>query len=789
MIPFLKFTIAASAVAFLASCGSPQQTEQNKTNNQQETNVSNLEKEAIENARKIIGQLTIKEKLAQLQSGSLLVIKAASDEDGNLNFDTLKKYYPYGMGMMNVDFADAPQEKYTRQVNSLKEYHKTLAHPIPCIYIGEGLHGLMSNGTTVFPQAIALGCSWDTVQLGKVYRTTALEANARGINLLFSPILDLARDPRFGRIEEMYSEDPYLCGSLGSTAVRNFQQQKPDGSLFVASTLKHYVGHGQVEGGRNVAAFTGSANDLLNNHLLPFEMAVKAGAAAVMPAYNDVCDLPVTVNKWLLQDVLRKSLNFNGLIVSDQNAVDVMYTVNTVASSLQEAAEMAITAGINIDIIWAKGTFDLLENSVKEGKISEHTIDKALEYLLVLKYKLGLFANDAPADIDNMNKITNCQAHKDLARETARKTMVLLKNDTVKNLPILPLDSSKVKHIAVIGPNANSLDYGGYTAEPVVPGVSVYQGFKNFCDQKGIKVSYAEGCKIATTPGAFWQNDNQVPNDPKDDEKLINQAVSVARSADVIVLCIGENVSFSREAWGEDHRGDRDDINLLGRQTDLIKKLAALGKPIVTFVFGGRPLNIKPAADNSNALVQCFYLGQEGGNAVADVVFGKYNFEGKLSVSIPHSAGSLPCYYNMKPSRYRSYIYEEEHCLYPFGYGLSYSKFEISEPKSSRAKYMAIDTVEISVDVKNIGNKEGSETVQLYIHDDFSSSVRPIKELRGFEKVYLKPNEQKTVTFKLSKNDFMYYGQSLKKIFEPGSFTIMVGNSSDNVKKCSIEIN
>ena len=787
MTSFFKSTLAFTAAAIIASCSSVQQPKESDNDN--DIVVSDLEKDAIINARKIIGQLSIKEKLAQLQSGSLLVIKAASDEQGNLNFDTLRKYYPYGMGMMNVDFADAPQEKYTRQVNSLKEYHKTIPHPIPCIYIGEGLHGLMSMGTTVYPQAIALGCSWDTVQLGKVYRATALEAHARGISLLFSPILDLARDARFGRIEEMYSEDPFLCGSLGSTAVRNFQQQKSDGSLYMAATLKHYVGHGQVEGGRNVAAYTGSANDLLNNHLLPFEMAVDAGAAAVMPAYNDVCDMPVTVNKWLLQDILRKRLKFNGLIVSDQNAIDVMHTVNSIAKNLQEAAEMAITAGINIDIIWAKGTFQLLENSVRENKISERTIDKALEYLLVLKYKLGLFTNDSLADIDYMNKITNCQAHKDLARETARKTMVLLKNSDVKDAPMLPLDSSKVKRIAVIGPNANSLDYGGYTAEPVVQGVSVYEGIKNFCEPKGIKVSYAEGCKIATTPGAFWQNDNQVPNDAKSDEKLINEAVNVARNADVVVLCVGETVSFSREAWGENHRGDRDDINLLGRQNLLAEKIKALGKPVVTLIFGGRPLNIKPVADKSDALVQCFYLGQECGNAVADVIFGKYNFEGHLSVSIPHSAGSLPCYYNMKPSRYRSYVYEEEHCLYPFGFGLSYSKFDISTPRVDRDIYSSDEIVEVLVDVKNVSSVDGCETVQLYIHDDFSSSVRPVKELRDFQKVYLKAGESKTISFQLVKNNFMYYDQSLRKVFEPGTFTIMVGNSSDNVKSCSIEIN
>ena len=787
----------AALCLFLPSCSQKQA----ETVDEEDSKSGSYIYQAITKSREIIAQLSLKEKLAQLQSGSIYVIKDAADSLGNLNFDTLRKYYPYGMGLMNIDFGGTSGEMYCRIVNSLKEYNNTLEHPIPIIFIGEGLHGLMSMGTTVFPQAISLGCSFDTTLLKKVYEVTAQEAKARGINMLFSPILDLARDPRFGRIEEMYSEDPFLCGIYGRTAVTSFQNAGENGHLEMAATLKHYMGHGQVEGGRNVAAYTGSMNDLMNFHSIPFEMCVKAGVASVMPAYNDVCDLPVTVNKHLLIDVLRKQFGFRGLIVSDQNAVDRMYDVNHLASSYQEAAELAIKSGIEIDIIGREGTFQLLEKAVESGELSERHINRALLRLLILKWRLGLFDNDPKTDIAYMNSVTNNQAHKDLARETARKTMVLLKNDGV-----LPLDSTKIKKIAVIGPNANSLDYGGYTAEPVYPGVTVLEGIKRFAADKKIKVEYAEGCRLSDSAAAFWKNDNQVLVSEQTAQKLINQAVAVAKTSDVVVLCMGENVSYSREAWGENHRGDRDDLELLGFQNRLNQELKKTGKPVVTLIFGGRPLNLKPARDNSNSLVQCFYLGQECGNAVADVLFGKYNFEGKLSVSMPASAGSLPCYYNMKPNRFRSYVFEDRgdtifpyildtvknvysyvenawepptnHAVYPFGYGLSYTTFEVSAPEINRDTLTNSKTVKITTTVKNTGSVDGAEVVQLYIRDEFASVVRPVKELKAFKKVWLKAGESLQVEFELTKDDLTFYDQEMQKVFEPGNFLVYVGTSS-----------
>ncbi|MBR2887964.1 MAG: glycoside hydrolase family 3 C-terminal domain-containing protein, partial [Bacteroidales bacterium] len=477
-----------------------------------------------------------------------------------------------------------------------------------------------------------------------------------------------------------------------------------------------------------------------------------------------------------------------------------MYDVNHLAPSYRKAAELALNSGIEIDIIGSEGTFQMLEESVQKGEISESLIDKALIRLLVTKWRLGLFDEDKPVDIPALLEINQCAEHLDLARETARKTMVLLKNDGV-----LPL-SNKIKKVAVIGPNAKTLDYGGYTAEPVTPGVSVYEGIKAFGEANNISVSYAEGCRLSDFGPSFWQNDNQalIPDDRA--RKMISEAVSVAKSADVVILCVGENVSYSREAWLESHRGDRDNLEFLGLQNELVEKIKATGKPVVTLVFGGRPLNIRPAAENSNALVQCFYLGQQCGNAVADVIFGKYNFEGKLSVTMPSSAGALPCYYNMKPNRFRSYVFEDRgdtifpyvcdtatgtysfvyqswepktnHATYPFGFGLSYTTFDISQPKVSQDTVPQSATVKITTTITNTGSVDGAEVVQLYIRDEFSSVVRPIKELKGFNKVYLKAGESKEVTFALTKDDLMFYNEKLEKIFEPGNFLVYVGSSS-----------
>jgi beta-glucosidase len=737
--------------------------------------------EAVRYANSIIAKMSLEEKIAQLEAGSFINIKKAIAENGDINRDTLVKYYPYGFGAINLDFKLTPED-YVKTVNELQAYNLSLKNAIPVIFLGEGLHGLMSNGATVFPQAIALGCSWDTKLLEKVYTVTAIEAHARGIRQLLSPVLDLAREPRFGRIEEMYSEDPYLTGMLGLSAVRGFQQTDSVGNYFVGATLKHFVGHGQPEGGRNTSLVSVSAQDIMNNHLQPFEMIIREGdLAAVMPAYNEVCDVPVHASEWLVSDVLRKQLGFNGLVISDQNAVDQLYQTHHVAKDAGEAAYLAIRAGINLDLVWLRGTFSKLDSLVRQGVLAESEIDNSVRKLLVLKHKLDLF-NFEPLNVEKMLAFTNNESHKQIALEAAHKTMVLLKNEN----KLLPLDPTKIKRLAVIGPNAADVHFGGYTAEPR-SGISVLAGIESFAQGK-FDVEYAEGCKIALETSSFWEDNCQTPNSPDDDRRLIAEAVKTAKRCDVVLLVIGETVAFAREAWSEWHRGDRESLELLGMQNQLFKEMIATGKPVVVLMINGRPLAINDVARDAHALIECFYPGQEGGTAVADVLFGKVNPSGKLAVTFPKSVGELPCFYNHKPSRSRSYVYTDSKPLFPFGFGLSYTTFEYSDPLIDRQLIKANETVSISVTIKNTGSRYGEEIVQLYLRDNVSKGVRPVKELKRFAKIGLEAGESETVVFELDEAALSYYNPQLQKVAEPGMFTVMIGPSSDNLRSVSFEL-
>jgi len=400
-----------------------------------------------------------------------------------------------------------------------------------------------------------------------------------------------------------------------------------------------------------------------------------------------------------------------------------------------------------------------------------------------LKYKLGLFeAKDIVAS--HMLEVTNSPAHKALALEVAQKSLVLLKN----NSNTLPLDASKLKTVAVIGPLAKGVHFGGYTAEPR-RGIDVLQGIQKFAGTT-FHVVYAEGCRLAKEESSFWKNEVQTPIDDAVNEKLMEEAVKTAAQSDVVVLALGETVAFSREAWGEDHLGDRDNLDLLGKQNQLVEMLLKTGKPVVVLMFGGRPLSFNYVAENVPAIIQVFYPGQEGGTAIANVLFGNVNPSGKLSVTIPKSVGQLPCYYSRKPSRMRSYIYfKGSEPLFPFGYGLSYTSFKYAEPTIDKTEITSTQSVQVSVQITNTGKVTGEEVVQLYIHDRISKGVRPIKELKDFTRVALQPNETKTVTFTITPDKLSYYNPDLQKVIEPGDFDVMVGANSEDVKKVSFKVN
>jgi beta-glucosidase len=730
----------------------------------------------------LMSQMTLSEKIAQMQYYAYNRIERFVDKDGNISLDTLSKYFPYGMGGFNLGI-DLSPEAYLTLRNTVQKYNLTRHAGIPVAFIAEGLHGAMLNSATVFPQAIALGCTWDTVLLEELYTATALEGRKRGVVQFLSPVLDLGRDPRFGRIEEMYSEDPYLVAQMSKAAVWGFQGRTnmPDNN-HLAATLKHFMGHGFPEGGRNTAPLNLSPYDMLNDHFYPFYVCInEAHPASVMPSYNEFNGMPNHGSKWLLDNILRKEAGFKGFITSDQDAITEMWRQHAVVPDEAQAAKLSLLSGISIDITYSKGSYSKLEELVKSGEISEEVINQHVRQILTFKFKMGLFEHPYE-NMDEMKAINNCKAHKQIAYEAACKSMVLLKNAN----HLLPLDSTQVKTIAVIGPNAKGVHFGGYTVEPR-NGIDPFDGISHFANGR-FKVVYAEGCKISRDPGSFWGNTNPILSDPNEDQILIKEAVKLAKQSDVIVLVIGENESFCREGWSEAHRGDRESLELLGAQNDLVKEMLKTGKPVVVVLFNGRPLTINYVAENVPAIIEGWYAGEETGTALADILFGKVNPSGKLSVTFPKSTGELPCYYDRKPTRARSYLNVDSQYLYPFGYGLSYSTFEYSNLKIDKTEMSANESVTVSFTVKNTSQRTGDEVVQLYIRDKVSSGVRPMKELKDFARVTLAAGESKTLHFVVTAEKLKFYNYELKRVAEPGDFEVMVGGNSESLLKTSFTL-
>ena len=731
----------------------------------------------------LISKMTLQEKKMQLQIRSFDGFKKFLKENGEMNADSLTKYYPNGIGGLGIDINLEP-EIYVKVLNSFQKWSTSRGQKIPIEFIGEGLHGYMARGATVFPQAIALGSTWDPELAERIFTVAALEASSRGVVQVYAPNLDLAREPRFGRTEEMLSEDPYLVAMMGNAEVNGFQGRsaKPDRN-HVATTLKHFVGHGQPEGGRNTAPINISNYDLMNNDLFPFEYIIKhANPVSLMPSYNEIGGVPNHANAWLIKDVLRKQFGFKNFITSDQSAIEQIHTLHSFAKSDSEAAKIAIENTIDLDLQFNSGPYNALDTLVKSGQLEEKQINESLRKFLKFKYEMGLFDNPY-ADVAKMKAVTNTPEHKKLALEAAEKALILLKNEN----NILPLDNKKIKTLAVIGPLAKGAHFGGYSAEPrhgidVLDGLIAYAG-------KDFKVTYAEGCKLALEESSFSGNEIHTPNTIEDDKRLIKEAVEVAKKSDVIVLAIGETVAFCREAWGENHLGDRSSLELIGLQNELVTELLATGKPIVAVLFGGRPLAINEIKKNVPAILQAFYLGQEGGHALANVLFGKVNPSGKLAITMPKSAGELPAYYNRQPSRMRSYVNENSQPIFPFGFGLSYTTYSYGKPILDKTTISKTENITLTIPITNTGKVAGEETVQLYIRDVVSSGSRPIMELKDFTKVKLNAGETKNISFTITPEKLMFYNYKLEKVLESGDFKVMVGPNSANVQTVKFTVN
>jgi len=729
----------------------------------------------------LLSRMTLEEKAAQMMCVWQKKSETLVNAEGNFDLRKAKAAFKLGHGLGQVGRpSDAGKGKNARQMAELtnaiqKFFIENTRLGIPVMFHEECLHGHAGINSTSFSQPIGLGATFNPELVESLYAMTAEETRARGAHQALTPVVDVARDPRWGRVEECFGEDPCLVAQLGMAAVRGFQG---DGSFndkkHVIATLKHFAAHGQPESGINCAPANISLRLLRETFLHPFKEAIqKAGAISVMASYNEIDGVPSHASQWLLRDVLRKEWGFKGYVVSDYYAIwELSYRPDThghfVARDKKEACVLAVQAGVNIDFPEPDCYLHLVE-LVRKGALKESQLDELVAPMLFWKFKMGLF--DEPyVNPDEAERIVGCETNRRLALQAARETITLLKN--ADNL--VPLNPSKIKSIAVIGPNADRELLGGYSGRPKFY-TSLLEGIRTKVGER-VQVPFAEGCKI--TMGGSWNQDLVTPSHPEDDRKQIHEAVKVAQQTDVVVLAIGGNEQTSREAWSIKHLGDRTRLDLIGRQQELVTAVLSTGKPVIVFLFNGSPLSIQYLNENVPVIFECWYLGQETGHAVADVLFGDFNPGGKLPITIPRSAGHLPAFYNYKPSARRGYFLDDVSPLYPFGFGLSYTTFAFKNLRLKKKKIRAGESTRVFVDLKNTGKRPGTEVVQMYIRDLVSSVTRPIKELKSFQKISLRQGETRTVALDITPESLAFYDINMKYVVEPGEFEIMVGNSS-----------
>ncbi len=740
----------------------------------------------------LLSRMTLQEKIAQL---SCIWQRKGEVEDAHGNFDPARasRVFPYGIGQVARPSDRVPLEANDPLQNAFRDVPQTVAFVnavqhysvddtrlgIPTLFHGEGLHGFMARDATSFPQAIALASSWDPALITRVYTVVAREARARGVQLLLTPVINLGRDPRWGRIEETFGEDPYIAGQMGIAEVRGLQGDTlPLGPDRVFATLKHMAAYGVPEAGTNVGPAEISQRTLLQMYLPQFHAAIQhANAQVVMASYNEIGGIPSHANRWMLTDVLRNQWGFKGVVVGDYEGIEQLMSLHHVAGNLTDAGALALHAGVDDDMPDGEA-FANLPQALAAGKVTQAEIDTAVRRVLRLKFLGGLFEHPY-ADARYAEKVTDDADARALAVKAAQESIVLLKNDGT-----LPLDTRRIKTLAVIGPNAGVARLGGYSEVPA-HSVSILQGIRNLAGH-GVHVVYAPGVKLLASGDQY--TDQVVLPAAAANRALIRQAVSVARTADRIVLVVGTRDALCREGWADNHLGDRDSLELIDQQQQLAEAMFALGKPVVVVLINGCPLAVDEIAHKANALIEGWYLGQEGGTAMADVLLGKTDPGGKLTVTIPRAVGFVPYNYDEKPSAHRGYQFADNSPLFPFGYGLSYTTFDVGPPVLSAASIHSNGTVTVSVNVRNTGKVAGAEVVQLYLHELVTSVTEPTKVLRGFERVSLAPGASTQVRFELGRDDFAIWDENLRYGVEPGTFQVMAGPDSVDLKTATFEV-
>jgi len=694
-----------------------------------------------------------------------------------------------------VGVCDSPFEGLEQIANQSKAAKKHAKENtrlgIPPIQIAECLHGLLAYGATIYPQAIAQGSTWNPELIERMSAQIAEEASSVGVDQALSPLFDLIRDPRYGRNEECYAEDPYLVAEIGKAFVTGMQGKPdqtrtgiPEGKLMC--TAKHFAGYSVPAAGINLAPASLGEREMRTLHLYPFEKVVKeANVYSVMPSYNETDGIPAHANHHLLTDILRDEWGFEGYVFSDYGGVSHLTHFHKTAPDKKEAAYQAFTAGLDLEAA-RPDIYPHIAELVKEGRLSEADVDVAVRRILKAKFRSGVF-DKKYADVKNLKKHVHTPEHIALAKTIADESIVLLQNKD----NILPLHPDKIKSIAVVGPNANQVQYGDYSyTRDNKSGVTVLQGITDLVGDK-VKVNYAKGCGISSL-----------------DTTGIAEAVEAAKESDVVVAVLGEtSVILSGLGWG---RGpgemeaddafttgegyDITDINPIGVQRQLLQALKATGKPIVLVLVHGRPWSIVWEKDNMDAILEAWYPGEQGGNAVADVLFGKVNPSGRLNATFPQSAGHIPVAYDYKPSAKginrepgtperpgRDYVFSSPDPVFPFGHGLSYTDFEYGDMQISGDTF-GNEGITVSVNVKNTGSVPGKEVVQLYVNDKISSVTTPVKALKGFSKISLAPGESRRVSFTVAPEDLGLWNRDMKYVTEPGEFDFMFGKSSEDIQ-------
>ena len=751
----------------------------------------------------LLRRMTLEEKVAQMVS--LWSGKRAITDSATRRFDAARapRWFRVGIGRIERP-SDAHGARATAEfTNAIQRWTRDSTRlGIPVLFHEEALHGLQGPEATSFPQAIALASSWNPELVERVFGVVAAEVRARGAQQVLAPVVDVAREPRWGRIEETYGEDPFLASRLGVAAIRGFQGAgRLTGSTpsmpadRVIATLKHMTGHGQPESGINTGPAPLGENTLRNYFFPPFEAGVKEGhVGSLMPSYNEVDGVPSHANVWMLRDVLRGEWGFDGTIVSDWSAIPELASRHHIAADAADAARQALAATVDVDLPDISA-YALLVDEVRAGRVPQRSIDAAVRRLLRAKFALGLFENPF-VDAARADSVSGAAAHRALALEAARQSIVLLRNEG----GALPLRAEGLRRIAVIGPHAGEVLLGGYAGTPRFS-VSILEGIRKRAS--GATVEYAEGARITEdstftreaqphTSGvrsiARWGADRVVLADSTRNAQRIQDAVALARGSDVAVVVVGDNEMTSREAWAATHLGDRTSLSLVGQQEELVRAVQATGKPVVLVLINGRPPSIPRLASSVPAIVEGWYLGQETGTALAEVLFGDVNPGGKLPVSVARDVGQLPVFYNRKPSAGRGYLFDDTKPLWPFGHGLSYTTFAYAAPRVAAARIAPSGQTTLTVDVTNSGARAGDEVVQLYVRDRVSRITRPVQELRGFQRITLRAGETRTVRFDVGPQTLGYFGPGNKWVVEPGAFDLMVGGSSVQVQTVTLEV-